>query len=97
MKLILSSLALTLAFSATSFAFADVTTPGLVSSLVSDSEHQEEPNYRVCAARDSQGREWRYYTSIWNPKQYTQRKAVEKCKAHSARPGSCRASGCREW
>ena len=64
---------------------------------VSDSEHVEDPYNRVCAARDSNGREFRYYTSVWNPASYTQRKAVEKCRNSSTRPGTCRPAGCREY
>jgi hypothetical protein len=85
MKLLISSLVLTFAFAGT-FAFAD-----------EDHHKEETPNYRVCAARDANGREWRYYTSYWNPQTYTQRKALELCKAHSARPGTCYKSYCREW
>lgn len=92
MKLLFSSLVLAFAFAGSSIASADCS-----GSLVGDCNHEEQPNYRMCRAHDANGNEWRYYTSFWNPKQYTQRKAVEKCRANSSAPRSCRAAGCREW
>lgn len=101
MKFILSALAL-IFVSGSAFAFdfdQDDLDWGLFSncSLVADCDDDEEPNTRVCAARDGRGQSFRYYTHVAHPISYTQRKAVEKCRAQSSSPASCRAAGCREY
>jgi hypothetical protein len=102
MKFLLSLLVL-MTFAQVSFAQDDMatdwTTPDCGGSLIGDcdDDDEEDLNYRVCRARDSQGREFRYYTSIHNPATYTQRRAFEKCRASSTRPASCRKAGCTEY
>ncbi len=105
MKLALSLLALLFTLGTASSAFAfdydhqlnDLTAPSSLASSSDDDDDEEDYNYRVCAARDSGGREYRYYTTVHHFASYTQRRAVEKCRANSPSPRSCRATGCREY